>query len=380
MAPRRLLPLLGIWTTAAFCALLAQAGEENDVGGWPVFRGDARASGVARDALPSDRLDLLWTFSAVRGGFKAAAAVVAGTVYAADTDGNLYAIDLASGGKRWTLATNSKFTASPAVRHGRVYVGDYDGRFHCLDGKSGKVVWQFEADARIYASANFYGDCVLFGARDAFVYCLAADSGKLVWKYESPGEVCSIAVGDGRVFFAGDDHAVHVLDPRQGKSLGEIDMRWPTACVPALMGGVLFVGNEGGSFVALDPRQKKVLWSYDAPEAFPSSPPRRRPPRRSSSVATTSAFMPSIRRPAGRYGPFAQRPAWTARRSSSASGCSSARRMAAFTDWTCSRAAKCGGLKRAPPWKPRPPSPPGESSSARWTATSIVSGRRNADQ
>ncbi len=275
MASRPLLPRLGIWpwlgigAAAALWALFAQADESNQGDAWPVFRGDARASGVARDALPSsERLELLWTFSASHG-FKATAAIVAGTVYAADSDGNLYAIDLASGAKRWKSPTNSTITASPAVRRDRVYIGDYDGRFHCLDGKSGKVVWQFEADARIYASANFYRDCVLFGSRDAFLYCLKADSGKLVWKCESPGEICSIVVAEDRVFFAGDDNSVHIIDPRQGKSLGAIYMRWPTACVPALTSGVLFVGNEGGALVALDPRQKKILWSYETPEAFP---------------------------------------------------------------------------------------------------------------
>ena len=64
MALRRLLPRLGIWTTAALWAMFAPADESNWGEGWPVFRGDAWASGVARDALPSDRLDLLWTFSA----------------------------------------------------------------------------------------------------------------------------------------------------------------------------------------------------------------------------------------------------------------------------------------------------------------------------
>ena len=135
--------------------LLAQADDSNQGDAWPVFRGDARASGVARDALPSsDRLELLWTFSASRG-FKATAAIVAGTVYAADTEGNVYAIDLASGAKRWKFATNSTITASPAVRRGRVYVGDYDGHFHCLDGKSGKVVWQFEKPTSGFTPCKF---------------------------------------------------------------------------------------------------------------------------------------------------------------------------------------------------------------------------------
>ena len=48
MASRRLLPLvLAIWTAAALWATLAQADESNQGDAWPVFRGDARASGIA---------------------------------------------------------------------------------------------------------------------------------------------------------------------------------------------------------------------------------------------------------------------------------------------------------------------------------------------
>ena len=110
---------------------------------WPLFRGDAAATGVARATLP-EKLELLWTFSTKKGGFESTAAIVDGTVYIGCTDGKLYALDLATGKKRWEFSTPLGFTASAAVRDGRVYIGDSDGTFYCIDAATGNELWDFD--------------------------------------------------------------------------------------------------------------------------------------------------------------------------------------------------------------------------------------------
>ena len=90
---------------------------------WPLFRGDAQATGVARGELP-EKLELLWTFSTANGGFESTAAIVDGSVYIGCTDGKLYALESADGAKRWEFSTPLGFIASAAVRGGRVYIGD----------------------------------------------------------------------------------------------------------------------------------------------------------------------------------------------------------------------------------------------------------------
>ena len=97
---------------------------------WPVARGTASACGVAGGTLP-DRPQLLWTFTVENQGFQAGAAISGGSVYVGSTSGTLYALDLATGKKRWEFAGKSSYKTAPAVRDGRVYLGDQDGRV-CL--------------------------------------------------------------------------------------------------------------------------------------------------------------------------------------------------------------------------------------------------------
>ena len=196
-------------------------------------------------------------------------------VYAGSTDGNLYAVDLAGGKRRWALADRSGFTASAAVRDGLVYVGDSEGRFYCVDAQSGKVKWTLSTGAEIDSSANFYRDCVLVGSQDTNLYCFQAETGKLVWKFDTKDQVWSFpsVLGD-RAYFGSCDRQFHVVDLRQGKCLAQVDMDAETACAAALMGETAYVGTEEGRFLAVAPGRPGVLWHYEDtadPAAFRSS-------------------------------------------------------------------------------------------------------------
>ena len=190
-----------------------------DSASWPLFRGDPQATGVASGTLPT-KLELLWTFSTAEGGFESTVAIVDGTVYAGCTDGNLYALDLRSGAKRWQFSTPLGFSASAAVHSGRVFIGDADGVFYCIDAATGKKVWGFQTDAEIDSSANFYNGHVLFGSQDSYLYCLDATSGKLIWKFQSQDQIrCFPSVVASLGFVAGCDGQLHAIDLRGGQEV-----------------------------------------------------------------------------------------------------------------------------------------------------------------
>ena len=230
---------------------------------WPLFRGNPQATGVAGSGLP-DELELLWTFSTKKGGFESTAAIDGGMVYAGCLDGNLYAIDLKSGEKRWEFTTDLGFTASAAVRNGLLYIGDYDGRFYCFDAASGKPKWDLQTDAEINSSANFYQDNVLFGSQDGNLYCLKADTGELVFKYQSDDMIqCSPTVVGDRAFVAGCDGRLHVVDLVAGKSVASIDIEAPTLCTPAVLGRLAVMGTTGNALLAVDWQAGKIAWRYE---------------------------------------------------------------------------------------------------------------------
>ncbi|HEY4759913.1 MAG TPA: PQQ-binding-like beta-propeller repeat protein, partial [Thermoguttaceae bacterium] len=184
---------------------------------WPLLRGDAQATGVAKSPLP-EKLELLWRFSIQKDGFESTAAIVDGTVFIGCTDGNLYAIDLASGNQRWAYKTDSDFRASPGVFLGRVFIGDVNGRFYCVDAASGKLQWNYDTNAEIDSSPNFHDDYVIFGSQDAMLYCLDIATGKLAWKYESADQIrCFSTILDNQCFVAGCDGHLHSIDLDTGK-------------------------------------------------------------------------------------------------------------------------------------------------------------------
>ena len=133
----------------------------------------------------------------------------------------------------------------------------------------------FRPTPRSTPAPTSYDDHVLFGSQDSYLYCLDADSGKLVWKYQSQDQIrCFPTVVDNLGFVAGCDGHLHVIDLRQGKAVGTVKIDSPTGCSPAVMDGTVFVGTEGHAFLAIDPRQAKILWRYEAAEhgaAFRSS-------------------------------------------------------------------------------------------------------------
>jgi len=99
--------------TAIFVASLAAlASEGGPAGGvnWPMFRGNPALTGIASGTLP-DKLSLLWSFK-TGGPVKSSAAIVDGHVFIGSGDGNVYALDLASGKKGWAARTGGPVDSS----------------------------------------------------------------------------------------------------------------------------------------------------------------------------------------------------------------------------------------------------------------------------
>jgi outer membrane protein assembly factor BamB len=236
---------------------------------WPLFRGDALATGVAKSSLAEDP-QVLWKFSAGKNGFQATAVIAGSVVYVGSLDGNFYSIDLQAGTEKWHFHTELGFVASAAVRDNSIYAGDSDGKFYCLDGATGKPKWTFETGAEINSAPNFYQDSVLFGSQDATLYCLNRSSGTLVWKYTIGDQIrCSPTVVENRAFIAGCDGKLHIVDLDKGESAGSVMIDAPTGSTPGVLEDRVFFGTEGPTFYAIDWRNARIDWTFKPEKAMP---------------------------------------------------------------------------------------------------------------
>lgn len=201
-------------------------------------------------------------------------AVVNGVVYFGSGDGNVYALDAASGALKWKYQTGDVVHASPAVADGVVYVGSWDSYFYALDAASGSVRWRFKTgedpavhnQVGIQSSAAVADGVVYFGCRDSKLYAVDARSGQQVWAFDNKGSwvISSPAVRDGRVYFATSDTGLlHVVDSKSGAAIAKLDFNhWLMFSSPALAGDMLYIGSHAGKLLAIDLKANKVAWAF----------------------------------------------------------------------------------------------------------------------
>src|ERR1700730_10409627 len=186
-----------------------------------MFRGNPEHTGVYEASGVPQFHKIKWKFHTA-GSVISSPAVDGSTVYVGSTDGNFYAVDLASGAPKWKFTTEARITSSPAVEQGVVYFSSYDGKFYAVDSATGQLKWKFQTAGEHRFTAkhmhgslpeaetmpdpfDYYlsspcvsGGAIYFGSGDGNVYSLNASSGKLNWKFQTGDVVhASPAVSNG---------------------------------------------------------------------------------------------------------------------------------------------------------------------------------------
>jgi len=255
---------------AAAASLSGQTQRAAPATEWRQFRGTPRLAGVSSTALPAT-LKLLWTYDA-GDVIDSSAAIVDGVVYVGGGNGDLLALDLASGKLRWKYTTGNLIgESSPAVGTDAVYIGDLGGIFHAVSRRDGKPLWTFTTGSEIKSSPVIVNDVVLGGSYDGHLYALDAQSGKLRWKLLTQGQVhATPAVQDGLTFVAGCDTIFRAIRVTDGREMYKIEAGAYTGASPVLDGDRAYFGTFNYEVLALDLKKRTVVWRYSQPDArFP---------------------------------------------------------------------------------------------------------------
>ncbi len=205
--------------------------------------------------------------------FLSSPVVAQGAVYFGSGDGNLYALDAATGEQRWKFKTGDVVHASPAFADGVLFFGSWDSYFYAVDAATGKEKWRFHGgeDPLIHNQVGFQSSpavangIVYTGCRDSNLYALDAATGKEKWRFynELSWVITSPAVAQGKVFFATSDSSLyHVLDAATGKSLIRQKDKAYMFSSPTVVGDVVLIGVLNGTLAARDVKTGNVLWEY----------------------------------------------------------------------------------------------------------------------
>jgi outer membrane protein assembly factor BamB len=124
-----------------------------------------------------------------RRAIQSTAAIADGTVFFGSRDDGFYAVDFATGERKWRSSHGTSWVVgSPAVRDGRAYVGSSDGHFiHAVEVASGRELWRTPVGSNVLSSPALTGDLLVVGtgntgAGRGELLALEAETGVVRWR------------------------------------------------------------------------------------------------------------------------------------------------------------------------------------------------------
>lgn len=149
----------------------------------------------------------------------------------------------------WSFNPGGDVDAAPTVEHHVLYLGSGNGKVYALNAASGAKKWAFQTAGynSVESTPAVKKGVVYVGAGDSRVYALYGSNGTKRWSYETGGSVSSSpAVGSARVFVGrGTDycHDVYGINRSSGAKSWTYTTGGPVYSSPALAHGVVYVGS-----------------------------------------------------------------------------------------------------------------------------------------
>lgn len=237
-----------------------------------VYVGTKGSSGAAVHAIDIESGEEEWLYGAPLSDFNDVMGVIDGRVYAANSDGNLYAIDNETGDLDWSYTADGS-VRSLQVDGNTIYIGvlayevdDVDYFVSAIDTESEERVWQTEG-----MSVQDFDDGMLYGTNfiDDKVIAVDTETQEIAWdsfEFDLPRGL----VAHGGVVYVsngpGSDSAqspVYALDGETGDIIWTFGTSDQTSRNIDIDDGTLFHDFIGPKLMAMDAR---IAWFAQTPE------------------------------------------------------------------------------------------------------------------
>jgi len=201
--------------------------------------------------------------------------VAGGILYVGSADGNLYAIDTATGKLAWDrplYESGDDIWATPLVDDGVVYIGSFDRNLYALNATDGTMLWAFEAKGAIVATPLIYSDTIYIGSFDREFYAIDASTGKAkvgFTPFHADNWFWGKAVAyDDTIMIGSLDGRIYALDAESGESKWEYETGGSVRGDPALIGDLAIFGSDNGRVYAINASNGQEAWHYPTGEDY----------------------------------------------------------------------------------------------------------------
>ncbi len=233
------------------------------------------------DIKPTVKLNRSWSTSVGdgqgKGLYKLTPVLEAGTLYIAAAEGDLMAVDAASGRKLWGASVDFIVSGGVGKFGDSLFVGGADGLVARLDAANGNEIWRATVSGEVLSAPQSNGDIVIAQTYDGKLIGFDYETGEQRWGHLSDVPVLTLrgtstplivenfaiaAFADGKVLAISLDNGSIAWEARvaipQGRS--EIERIVDIDGSMATQGVELYVASYQGRLVALEMRAGRKIW------------------------------------------------------------------------------------------------------------------------
>ena len=155
------------------------------------------------------------------------------SVFAADHEGKISAVDVATGKRRWTTELDVPLSGGVGYAADQVLVGTVEGEVYVLNATDGSVLWTARVSSEILASPQSNGTVVAVQTIDNKLFAFDANSGEALWQHEDDAPLLTVrgtrtALVTNRMILAGfDSGKLIAFNPENGSLIWESRLALP---------------------------------------------------------------------------------------------------------------------------------------------------------
>jgi outer membrane protein assembly factor BamB len=193
----------------------------------------------------------------------------------------------------WTWREGSLLEFPPVIAYGRAYIASIRGGLFALDTRTGEVAWRYRTLRCSAASAAVAGRTVYHvfmnprpcdpstGRQSVTgtIVALGARSGRVRWARTIGASESSPAIVHGLVYVGDWRGKVHAFDARTGHTRWTYQTDGEVKAGVAVSGRRLYIGSYDGHLYALDALTGRLLWRSSAQERLGGLGPSTQRPR-----------------------------------------------------------------------------------------------------
>jgi outer membrane protein assembly factor BamB len=215
-----------------------------------------------------------WVFNAAADRWIASPILVNGSLYAPNSDGTLYVLDL-DGKLQWSLKIGGSLWTQPVTDGKLVYMTSIDHFLYAVDPETKSIAWKADLGATSTSSPAIAPDGnILAGSFNNKLLAFSPAGGNSpIWQQDTKGRIwASPIVSNGAIYVADLDGYVYAFDAATGKPLRDsLQPGGSVLAAPFVWNDLLVVLTETGTVAAYD-QDGKIVWKKESGAQLYSTP------------------------------------------------------------------------------------------------------------